>query len=214
MQEIGPNEVAKETTRVEAFSDGVYAISITLLAFNMTVPLHEVAERSGGLVVLLAGQWPTYVAFLVSFLLILVMWINHHRLFTAIRRTDDTLLILNGFLLLTITIVPFPARLVSEYLGHPDESMAVAVYNAWVLVAAAASNLLWRYAAHNNRLFSASTDPKLVASILRWYALGPVIYLVACGLSFVSPVAGLTMNFVVVIFFALSNTRLQGLIEE
>ncbi len=214
MQEGGVEEYDKETTRVEAFSDGVYAIAITLLALNMKVPLHDVAEQNGGLLTLLANQWPDYMAFLVSFLLILVMWINHHRLFTAIRRTDDNLLLINGFLLLTITIVPFPTRLLSEYLGHADQQTAVAVYDAWVFVIAIASNLLWRYAAHHKQLLSTRTDHKLMANILRLYARGPVIYLIAFGLSFINSLAGLAINVAVVIFFAVSNKRLQTLISE
>src|SRR3954466_11846030 len=106
----------KETGRVEAFSDGVFAIAITLLVLDLKVPPD--AGSNAELWAALVGQWPIYFAFLSSFLVILIMWINHHRLFTHIRRTDNVLMMLNGLLLLGITVVPFPTRLLAEYFQH------------------------------------------------------------------------------------------------
>src|SRR5438093_9234247 len=105
----------KQTGRIEAFSDGVLAIVITLLALDLRVPpIPE--DRSVSLVSQLLKQWPVYLAFFISFMFVLVMWINHHRLFTAIRRSDNNLLLLNGLLLMGITVVPFGTALVAEYL--------------------------------------------------------------------------------------------------
>src|SRR5690348_10117444 len=96
---------ARETARIEAFSDGVFAVAATLLVLDLKVP-HDAAGGQG-LVRALAGEWPAYLAFVTSFAFIGIMWINHHRLFTLIRRSDNLLLVFNGLLLLGVTFVPF-----------------------------------------------------------------------------------------------------------
>src|SRR4051812_14906487 len=125
-----PTETEKETTRIEAFSDGVFSIAITLLVLDIKVPTTQEADL-GGLLSQLLHLWPNLLAFVASFFFILVMWINHHRLFTVIRRSDNNLMLLNGLLLLGVILVPFPTALVAEYLQHRDEAVAVIVYNGW-----------------------------------------------------------------------------------
>src|SRR5262245_38427492 len=98
--------VTNETARIEAFSDGVFAIAITLLVLDLKVP--KEAGHDLSLASALAAQWPAYLAFVTSFLTILVMWINHHRMFTLIGRSDDRLLVYNGLLLMGVTLVLFP----------------------------------------------------------------------------------------------------------
>lgn len=202
----------KETARIEAFSDGVLAIIITLLVFSLQVPSQETVAEAGLLRALL-DQWPTYLAVSASFFFILVMWINHHRLFTAIRRSDNTLLLLNGLLLFGISLVPFPTAVMAQYLQHAERVIAVMVYNGWFLVIALLFNLLWRYAAHRNRLFSPSTDPDLVAFISRQYAYGPPLYLAAVLLAVVNPFLSLGANIALAIFFALPNRAVSQLLE-
>src|ERR1044071_3471000 len=98
-----------ETGRIEAFSDGVFAIAITLLVLDLKVPMERHGDRE--LLTALAQQWPTYLAYVTSFSTILIMWINHHRVFSLIGRADDRLLFYNGLLLLGVSIVPFPTSL-------------------------------------------------------------------------------------------------------
>jgi len=93
----GAAAAAKETARIEAFSDGVFAIAITLLVLDLKVP-HDMAEGRD-LAAALWRQWPAYLAFVTSFATICIMWINHRRMFTLIGRADDGLLVLNGLLL-------------------------------------------------------------------------------------------------------------------
>src|SRR4051794_1726940 len=139
----------KETARIEAFSDGVFSIAITLLVLDIHVPTTQQADATGLLNQLL-HLWPNLLAFVASFFFILVMWINHHRVFTVIRRSDNNLLLLNGLLLFGVILVPFPTALVAEYLQHQDEAIAVMVYTGWFLMISVFFNLLWRYAAHEN----------------------------------------------------------------
>src|SRR5262249_42578260 len=105
----GPSrEELRESERLEAFSDGVFAIAITLLVLELKVP-----PRDADLAAALLSGWPSYVAFLTSFATIGIMWLNHHRLFTTIRRVDHGTLVLNGLLLLGVTALPFPTAIVA-----------------------------------------------------------------------------------------------------
>jgi uncharacterized membrane protein len=107
-----PNDLtmqeAKETGRLEAFSDGVFAIAITLLILEIKVPHAQELGPGTGLGAALLRLWPSYLAFVTSFATILGMWVHHHRLFTHIRRIDHTFLFWNGLLLFLVTVVPFP----------------------------------------------------------------------------------------------------------
>jgi uncharacterized membrane protein len=204
----------KETTRIEAFSDGVIAIIITLLVFNLQRPPDQVVAEVGLARALLA-LWPTYLAVSVSFFFILVMWINHHRLFTAIHHSDNNLLLLNGLLLFGISVMPFVTALMSAYLhDQQQETIAMIVYSGWSLIVGIFFNLMWRYAAHHNRLFSPRTDPALVAHISRQYGMGPVLYIGAILLALVHPYLSITANIALAIFFALPNRAVTQLIHE
>jgi uncharacterized membrane protein len=198
----------KETGRIEAFSDGVYAIAITLLVLDIKVP-RDLPE-SDRLIEALIAQWPTYFAFVTSFATIGIMWINHHRMFNQIKRADQLLLVLNGLLLLGITFVPFPTSLLAEYIGEPDQRVAAQVYSGTFVIIAIFFNLLWRYASHKHRLLDARSDPVAVETISRQYAFGPLLYLAAFGLAFFSATGSLALNMLLAVFFALPGRRLSS----
>ena len=103
-------------------------MAITLLALNITVPHRASLQHWSGLTTALLDQWPVYLAYALSFLTILIMWINHHNLFRLIKRTDQMFLLLNGFLLLVVTTIPFATALLAEYLQDPDKRVAQVVY--------------------------------------------------------------------------------------
>ena len=183
----------KETGRIEAFSDGVFAIAITLLVLDIKVP-RDLAEGVG-LGRALLQQWPAYLAFFISFTFIGIMWINHHRIFNLLRRTDHTLL--------GVTFLPFPTALLSEYIGHPEQRMAALVFNGVFLVIAIFFNVLWRYIAGQPRLLAKDADPQAIAAITRSFTYGPVFYLITFGLAFFSVIASLIMSVALAIFYAL-----------
>jgi len=192
--------VTTETARVEAFSDGVFAIAITLLILEIKIP----GPGSGILSAQLLKQWPSYVSFLISFSFIGIMWINHHRLFTHIKRSDNGLLFLNLLLLLGVTAVPFPTAVLAVHLGQGDERAAALLYNGTYFFIAIFFNLLWRYAAADKRkLLAADVDRNAVHRITRQYAFGPLFYLICLGLSWVSVPASLAVNVALACFFAL-----------
>ncbi|MGI8914042.1 MAG: TMEM175 family protein [Chloroflexota bacterium] len=169
----GQADDTKETGRIEAFSDGLFAIAITLLVLDLHVPL--VGSTTGDtLLPLLLKQWPAYIAFLLSFVTILIMWVNHHALFHYIHHTDHIFLMLNGLLLLGITVVPFPTAILAQYIGRPDQHVAAVVYSATYAIIALTFNLVWWYAAHNNRLLHPHQDVRKMAELTRSYQLGPL----------------------------------------
>jgi uncharacterized membrane protein len=121
------------TGRLEAFSDGVFAIAITLLVLDLAVPARNRSEP-GGLAAALGHQWPSYFAYLVSFLIIGIIWVNHHTVFDTVRLVDRPVLFANLALLLVVSALPFPTRLLAEYLtaGY-DSHVAAAIYSAAML---------------------------------------------------------------------------------
>lgn len=200
------SEEAKETARTEAFSDGVFAIAITLLVLDMKVPSARDLPADTRLISVLGRQWPTYLAYVTSFLTILIMWVNHHRLFQHIRRTDQVFLMLNGLLLMGVTIVPFPTGLVAEYLNHREARTAAVVYSGCFVVIALFFNILWRYASHGGRLLGKSFNAHVVSSITRQYRFGPVMYAVAFAAAFISVTASITICLGLACFFAMPGS--------
>ncbi len=186
-----------ETARVEAFSDGVFAIAITLLILDLKVP----SGTLGHLGPALARQWPTYAAFLISFWFIGIMWVNHHRLFNHIQRSDNRLLFLNLLLLLGVTVVPFPTALLAAHFHSPGRTVAAAVFNGTYVVLAIFFNLLWHHAVRRGLLDSATLES--AGSISRQYAIGPISYLLCFGLTWISVPASLIVNIGLAVFFAL-----------
>lgn len=205
-------EEEKETGRVEAFSDGIFAIAMTLLILDVKVPKPADAAASGGLLAALRGQWPTYLAYLTSFATILVMWVNHHKLFRHIRRSNDMLLFLNGLLLLFVTFVPFPTSLVADYLLESEAGVAAAIFAGTYLALAVVFNMLWLYASGKGRLLGPRADPIEVRAITRQYRFGPIFYAVAFVLAFFSVAASVGLCLLLALFFALTGalTRVFG----
>ena len=191
----------KETGRVEAFSDGVFAIAITLLVLNLKIP-H--GDGSGDLSSILLKQWPTFIAFLNSFGTILIIWMNHHNLFGNIHRTNNIFMLANGFLLLCVTFLPFPTSLVADYYGHPGEITAAALYCGTFFVMSIAFNILWRYASYKHRLLSRSVSTEQVESINRQYLVGPTFYGLSLIVSFVNVTASLLLTIVLAVFYSIT----------
>ena len=184
---------------MEAFSDGVFAVAITLLVLEIKVPGYDT-----DLATQLLRQWPSYLAFCISFAFIGIMWMNHHRLFTHIKKSDDILLIFNLALMFSVCIIPFTTALLAAHIGHPGARTAVIVYDASYLLIAVFFNLLWRYAAsRNGHLLAADVNRESVEKITQQYNYGPLAYAIAIALAWVSITASLLINLVLAFFFAI-----------
>jgi TMEM175 potassium channel family protein len=192
--------MSSETARIEAFSDGVFAIAITLLILEIKVPQPAAGPLAGQLL----RQWPSYISYVISFVFIGIMWINHHRLFNHIRRSDSGLMLLNLLLLLGVTFVPYPTSVLAAQLGHADQRLAALFFSGTYFFIAIFFNLLWRYATSSKRhLVDTEMNAATIEGITGQYAVGPVSYLACVGLAYVSIAASLALNLALACFFAL-----------
>ncbi len=134
-------------------------------------------------------------------------WINHHRLYTHIKRSDNMLLLLNLLLLLVIVFVPFPTALLAEYIAQPDQRVAAVLYCGTSLLMAVCFNLVWRYAAHKNRLLDPNANIQEVNAITGQYRLGPLFYMVTFALAFIFPLASVVLELLLAVFFAILGRK-------
>jgi uncharacterized membrane protein len=191
-----------ETGRVEAFSDGVFAIAITLLI--LVVELPDDFESLGRA---LLDIWPSYLAYVVSFLTIGIMWANHHDVFRQIARVDRTFILLNVVFLMFVAFVPFPTRVVAEHIQTPDDRRAAALLYGVTLTATAIMYAsIWLYASAGRRLIDPNADPRTVSGITRSYLPGAPTYALATLLAFVSPLASIFAFGAIALFYALSSS--------
>ena len=183
--------------RLEALTDGVFAIAITLLVIEIPVPSVEPGESLARAIL---DQWPSYGAYTVTFFLVGAYWVNHHRMFTLLKGVNHTFLLLNVVFLMAIAIIPFPNALLAEYTLEPElRSVAAAVYGLAMLALAILFNVVWWYAGGRGRLMRDDCDVGKVRKVLKSYLIGPILYLTGVILAFVQPVASLVL-FVLVPF--------------
>jgi uncharacterized membrane protein len=192
-----------ESNRVEAFSDGVFAIVITLLVLDLKAPAtkHQVLHD-------LLGQWPAYVAYLASFAYVGVIWVNHHQLFTRIARVNAGLLWRNLALLLTMSVLPFPTAVVSSafQFGDPDDERTALVFYGIVGVASAASwLLLFHYLSRSPRLLADEGHAAFFAAERRRAVIGVMSYAVAALSALWYPVAGLIIICALPVFYGVTS---------
>ncbi len=200
-----------ETSRMEAFSDGVLAIAVTLLVLDLHVPpsnaLHE------PLAVALAHEWPAYAAYVTSFLIIGIIWVNHHAVFELVARVDRNVLFLNLLLLMSVVAIPFATALLSEYLlaGNGDARSAALVYSAVMLAMSIGFAALYTYVALHPALLADAVDPGAVrGSIVRFSAVGIGLYLVTLGIAVASAPACLVAHFVIAIYYCFQQIRIRS----
>jgi uncharacterized membrane protein len=193
---------AMSSGRIEAFSDGVFAIAITLLVLDLVVPARQEAAEVG-LAHLLAEEWPAYFAYLVSFLVIGIIWVNHHTMFDKVRMVDRPVLFANLALLLVVSLIPFPTRLLAEYLtaNGRDAHVAAAVYSTTMLAMGVAYSTLWLTLTRDVNLLEDGISPRSSRSALRRFGLGNVFYLATIGLSFISAPATLAVHAALAIYY-------------
>lgn len=132
----------KGISRLEAFSDGIFAIAITLLALDLKIPAVESIDSST-LASILWSNWPSYISFILSFSTILIIWVYHHRLIQLVKRPETILLFVNGILLLFVSAVPFPTSLLGDYMDTPAAPLACAIYAGFFMMIDTAHTLLW-----------------------------------------------------------------------
>jgi uncharacterized membrane protein len=204
-----PRREGRETARLEAFSDGVFAIAITLLILGIPVP-------SGDLIGGLKAHAAAFAAYAISFVTILIMWVNHHSIFKQVGHIDRPFLIINGLLLMVVTFLNYPTELIASYLsqgatlvvpdplapGEDPAQTATLIYTGTLIVIALLFNALWFYAARGGRLLAAEADMRVVRAISSAYRLGPLSYSAAFVIAYFSPLAGVLANAALAVYFA------------
>jgi uncharacterized membrane protein len=188
-----------ETSRLETFSDGVFAIAATLLILDVRLP------PTGGVTHGFLHIWPAYAAYALAFVTIGIMWINHHTVFRCIDRVDRTFLTINVFFLMLIAFVPFPTRVLAEHLQH-DAKAAAFAYGLTMVLMAILYNLLWFYAATGRRLIAADADPKTVTGISRAFMPGVPIYLIAMLSALLSSWLSVSLYAAIAFFYVLESS--------
>jgi uncharacterized membrane protein len=192
------------TNRVEAFSDGVMAIAITLLVLDLKLPT-TVAE--GGLLDALLARWPTYVAYLAAFLTIGIIWLNHHTLIAKVARFDARLHWLNLILLLGVATLPFPTALLAEYVGEggANASVAAAAYGLIATLMALPWGLIWRHLRDHPELLEPGFDAAYANSELRRGSIGVPIYAAATLVSIFLPLVALALYAGIAVLYAITS---------
>jgi uncharacterized membrane protein len=204
------------TARLEAFSDGVFAIAITLLVLEIAVP----AARQGDLLHHLLDLWPKYAAYAISFVTIGVMWANHHGLMRYAARIDAGLIYRNLFLLGVVSFIPFPTAVLGDYLkrtpeqadagitaGGHNAQVAIGLYGLVMVLLAVAFTLLWQRLYSRPALLRSPTLIPAVATELRRSGLGLLAYVIATAISVVVPALALAIYAVLVVVFAIAAGR-------
>ena len=189
-QGSGSANTDNDTARIETFSDGVFAIAITLLVLEIRVPhIEEGTSLLGELIKL----WPSYLGYAISFIVIGIMWANHHNRFSYIVRSDHILLFLNTLLLMCVAFIPFPTALLAEYVSSEQQQTATAVYAGTLAVSAVFFTLLWLYAASDHRLVDRNLNPVTLRAMTQRYVAGMLLYITAVALAFVNTVLSLAL---------------------
>jgi uncharacterized membrane protein len=197
-------QARSDTSRLETFADGVMAIAITLLILDVRVPQPHAGVTLGRQ---LLELWPAYAAYVTSFLTIGVIWVNHHRMFTLIRSSTHSFLMLNVVFLMVVAFLPFPTALVADYIRTPNAvRMATITYGITMIVLALMFNAVWIYASAGRRLLIDGVDDESIRKGTRSYRMGPVVYSVVTLLAFVDPFISLGLCAALAVYWLLPGS--------
>lgn len=193
LMELGRN-------RIEALTDGVFAVAMTLLVLDIKVPELQQPLTTADLAAKLFALWPKFLSYTISFVILGVYWVGHHVQLSFIRRADRPLLWINIFFLLWVALVPFSTALLSEF---PKMQLAIAVYGANLIAIGLTLALHWGYATDENRHVDPNIHPGLVRAAMLRTLIGPFVYVIAIGLSLLRPEVSLALYALVPILYIL-----------
>ncbi len=192
------------TARLEAFSDGVFAVAITLLVLGL-----HVQAKQGHLAHALGSEWPHYATYVVSFLTIGIIWMNHHAQFERIVRADRTLMLLNLVLLMFVTLIPFPTGLLAGHLSAPsDQHVAAAVYAGTLLAMSVTFFATYLWSTHAG-LFTERIKERHVSYLIRRNGVGLLVYVVAIAMAYVNATASLALCGLTAVYYTFPGKTLD-----
>lgn len=199
----------KETARIEAFSDAVFAIAVTLLVLELHVPEYRYGSKPAMLINELKIQWPGYLAFLISFFSIFILWVNHHKLFKQIYKRNTGIMFANGLILFLVSLVSYPSALLARFYETPSQQIAVSIYTGMFVLINLAHILLWYLASKDRSLLRPGLGEKAIAAIRNDYRYGFPTYLAAFALSFYFPATALLICILLWVFWAVSSKKID-----
>jgi len=211
-----PAKVRHRKNRLEAFSDGVFAIAITLLVLEIAVPAVEGGVGSGQVLSHLADEWAVYLAYFVSFMTIGAVWIEHSALVDALDHIDGVFMRLNLVLLLFCAFLPFPTRMMSEYAGNvPAERVAVVFYGVVLLMMTLMLLILGRHAEKEDLFGDDLEDERKEEARVKFQLLPSLIgYIVASALGLLSPRLGVAVFLLIAIWLAIPLRDVRKLLRR
>jgi uncharacterized membrane protein len=202
MKPAGVSELQqqKETLRIETFSDGVFCIAVTLLSIEIGVEMKGI-DSNKELLHALWEKWPICLAYVISFVNVLLAWIGHHSLFKLLRKSDGPVMISNGILLMLVALVPFPTKTLGLFLQTGALKTAVVFYTAYFVLVSLAFRLLWHVAAKKQDRLMPGITPVEIRRTTRNENLGLVLNTVIMTVAFFNPVAALVLSFTMWIYW-------------
>ncbi|MFB9841656.1 TMEM175 family protein [Mucilaginibacter ginsenosidivorans] len=183
----------RATARLEAFSDGIFAVAITLLALDISYPFNE-HETNASLAKGLLLLWPKYFAYTNSFVTILLMWIAHHGIFKLIRHVNVQLIIANGFLMLLAVLTPFPTRVLGDYIASGAFKTAAVLYTGFFVLVSVAFITLWFVVKHERKMLHDHVSDNLVRKMTKIEFTGMFCNISITAVTAFNPWVGLTLN--------------------
>lgn len=186
-------------TRIETFSDGIFAIIITLLVLEIKVPHINDHHSATELAQSLLGLVPKLISWIISFLIVCVIWINHHRLLDQVGEIDNPLFWLNANLLLWCSFIPFPTALMGDYFSNP---LALSAFGIILSLSALAFTLIRMYIRrHPETLRAAGSPTALSREVSRSFLFGPLLYWAGSSMAWINPYIALLIYFLIPVYF-------------
>ncbi|MEP6903149.1 MAG: TMEM175 family protein [Actinomycetota bacterium] len=191
-----PNYFTK--SRVEAFSDGIFAIIITLLILEIKVPHIVIHESIGELAESLYELTPKFIAWVISFLTVAVIWVNHHRIFERVKNINNAVFWLNANLLLWVSFIPFPTALMGDY---PNNKLAVSFFGLSSLMMGIAFTIFRVYMWKNPEITIDFTKEELWQEVRNVLLFGPLLYILGAATAWIHPYIAFAFYALVTIYF-------------
>lgn len=193
--------VGLDTARIEAFSDGVFAVAITLLIFALNPPVLNLTQiMNGDLTVEVYKLWPKVASYIISFSVIGIFWIGHHTMSHYIKRADRLYIWLNNVFLMSICFIPFSAALIGIY---PREQISVLIYGVTLTLAGILLWFVWLHASHKHHLIAKDMGSDLVRLGSRVILLAPIVYTIALLVSYINPLWSILLYVLIPILYIL-----------
>jgi TMEM175 potassium channel family protein len=193
-------QLQKETLRIETFSDGVFCIAVTLLSLEIGVEVKNDTTNTD-LFHALINKWPICLAYVISFVNVLLAWIGHHSLFKQLHKTNNSIMITNGVLLMLVALVPFPTKTLGLFLQTGALKTAVIFYTAYFVLISLAFRLLWHAATRKRHLLVHGVTDSQISLTTKNENIGLICNTIILAMAFINPWIALALSFAMWVYW-------------